>query len=229
MGFFSRQEYWSGLPCSPPGDLPDPGIKPGALTFPALAGRFFTTVPPGNQASLNVCFCTRVPTCQGRNLGGTTPLSGGWGWGFSYAQGPGPLPLPITPHAARHSSAGACLSCGSPGERAGAGPCFCLHRVPIQVFQDPLLQGARGHLGVSVLGSLALSTEAGLPSLWSFRAIGPQAGKGHRTPNLDRFPRLQEGRAPAEVLVAMPTHLSLATCRNVIGVCASALIWATFL
>ena len=27
MGF-SRQEYWTGLPCSPPGDLPDPGIKP---------------------------------------------------------------------------------------------------------------------------------------------------------------------------------------------------------
>ena len=28
MGF-SRQEYWSGLPCPPPEDLPDPGIKPG--------------------------------------------------------------------------------------------------------------------------------------------------------------------------------------------------------
>ena len=25
---FSREEYWSGLPCPPPGDLPDPGIKP---------------------------------------------------------------------------------------------------------------------------------------------------------------------------------------------------------
>jgi len=42
MGF-SRQEYWSGLPCPPPGDLPDPEIKPMSLTFPALAGRFFTT------------------------------------------------------------------------------------------------------------------------------------------------------------------------------------------
>ena len=30
MGF-SRQEYWSGLPCPPPGDLPDPGIKPASL------------------------------------------------------------------------------------------------------------------------------------------------------------------------------------------------------
>ena len=40
---FSRQEYWSGLPCLPPGDLPDPGIEPTSLTSPALAGRFFTT------------------------------------------------------------------------------------------------------------------------------------------------------------------------------------------
>ena len=41
MGF-SRQEYWSGLPCLPLGDLPDPGIKPASLSSPALAGRFFT-------------------------------------------------------------------------------------------------------------------------------------------------------------------------------------------
>ena len=40
---FSRQEYWSGLPCPPPGDPPNPGIKPVSLTSPALAGRFFTT------------------------------------------------------------------------------------------------------------------------------------------------------------------------------------------
>ena len=37
---FSRQEYWSGLPCPPPGDLPDPRIEP---TSPGLAGGFFTT------------------------------------------------------------------------------------------------------------------------------------------------------------------------------------------
>ena len=42
MGF-SRQEYWSGLPCLPLGDLPDPGIEPTSLTSPALAERFFTT------------------------------------------------------------------------------------------------------------------------------------------------------------------------------------------
>ena len=36
----SRQEYWSGLSFPPPGDLPDPGIKP---ISPALVGGFFTT------------------------------------------------------------------------------------------------------------------------------------------------------------------------------------------
>ena len=42
MGF-SSQECWSGLPCPPPGDLPNPGIKPMSLVSPALVGRFFTT------------------------------------------------------------------------------------------------------------------------------------------------------------------------------------------
>ena len=42
MGF-SRQEYWSGLPCPPPGDLPNPGIEPASLMSPALAGRFLST------------------------------------------------------------------------------------------------------------------------------------------------------------------------------------------
>ena len=42
MGF-SRQEYWNGLQCPPPGDLPNPGVEPMFLMSPALAGRFFTT------------------------------------------------------------------------------------------------------------------------------------------------------------------------------------------
>ena len=41
IGFF-RQEYWSGLPSLPPGDLPNPRIEPKSLMSPALAGRFFT-------------------------------------------------------------------------------------------------------------------------------------------------------------------------------------------
>ena len=40
---FSRKEYWSGLPCPPPGDIPHSGIEPASFICPALAGRFFTT------------------------------------------------------------------------------------------------------------------------------------------------------------------------------------------
>ena len=39
---FPRQEYGSGLPFPSPGDLPNPGIEPVSLAFPALAGGFFT-------------------------------------------------------------------------------------------------------------------------------------------------------------------------------------------
>ena len=60
MGF-SRQEYWSVLPFSSPGDLPGPGIK---LVSPALAGRFFTTEPPGKpphgQANIQISGCHAV-------------------------------------------------------------------------------------------------------------------------------------------------------------------------
>ena len=50
MGF-PRQEYWSGFPFPPPGDLPDPGIEPMS---PALAGGFFTTEPPGKLYMWNL-------------------------------------------------------------------------------------------------------------------------------------------------------------------------------
>ena len=42
---FSRQEYWSGLPCPSPGDLPDPGIKPASLASPVTAGKFHLGSP----------------------------------------------------------------------------------------------------------------------------------------------------------------------------------------
>ena len=42
MGF-SRQEFWSGLPYPPPGDLPNPGTEPPSLPYPALAGATSTT------------------------------------------------------------------------------------------------------------------------------------------------------------------------------------------
>ena len=54
MGF-SRHEYWSELPCPPPGDLPNLGIKPVPLMSPVLSGRFFTT-----SAS-----CEAQTSCQG--------------------------------------------------------------------------------------------------------------------------------------------------------------------
>ena len=66
MGF-SRQEYWSGLPCPPPGDLPDPGIEPVPIMSPALAGRFFTTsatweapLPRASDANDLICVFTHV-------------------------------------------------------------------------------------------------------------------------------------------------------------------------
>jgi len=40
---FSRQKCWSGMPCLPPGDLPDPGIEHTSRVSPVLAGGFFTT------------------------------------------------------------------------------------------------------------------------------------------------------------------------------------------
>ena len=51
---FSRQEYWSGLLFPTPGDLPQPGVKPTSLESPALAGKFFTTVPPYQTSDLQI-------------------------------------------------------------------------------------------------------------------------------------------------------------------------------
>ena len=59
MGF-SRQESWSGLPYLPPGNLPDPGIKPMSVVSPALAGGFFTLAPPGKLYNAPcVCMCVQ--------------------------------------------------------------------------------------------------------------------------------------------------------------------------
>ena len=59
-----RQEYWSGLPFSPPEDLPDPGME---SVFPALAGGFFTAEPAGQQEVLNV-HLVLVPSSSGSVL-----------------------------------------------------------------------------------------------------------------------------------------------------------------
>ena len=60
MGF-SRQEYWSGLPFPPPGDLPNPGIKPASLSSPILAGRFFTTSTTWESESHSVMSYSVTP------------------------------------------------------------------------------------------------------------------------------------------------------------------------
>ena len=59
MGF-SRQEYLSGLPCPPPGDLPNPGIEPTFPATPALQADF---LPLGHQeAPLESMNCPKSPT-----------------------------------------------------------------------------------------------------------------------------------------------------------------------
>ena len=47
---FSSQEYWSGLPCPPPGDLPNPGIKP---RFPTLQADSLLPEPQGKPQGKN--------------------------------------------------------------------------------------------------------------------------------------------------------------------------------
>ena len=62
MGF-SRQGYWSGLPCPPPGNLPDPGIEPVSL---ALQADSLPTEPPGKpiMECINVNFLVLIMYCS---------------------------------------------------------------------------------------------------------------------------------------------------------------------
>ena len=59
---FSRQEYWSGYPCPPPGNLPKLGIEPMSLASPALAGRFLIVCHLGSLLTIcmSVCSVTSV-------------------------------------------------------------------------------------------------------------------------------------------------------------------------
>jgi len=76
MGF-SKQEYWSGLPCPPPGDLPNPGIKPRSLTTPALAGRFFTTSTTWKAMTQWLRICLPMQEMQVPSLVQEDPICGG--------------------------------------------------------------------------------------------------------------------------------------------------------
>ena len=62
MGFF-RQGYWIGLPHSPPGDLPDLGIKLVFLISPALAGRFFTTSTTWGALDVEILKASKSKNC----------------------------------------------------------------------------------------------------------------------------------------------------------------------
>ena len=66
MGF-SRQEYWSGLPCPPPGDLSNPGIEP---TSPALAGSSLPLSHQGSPVGLYSCCLNVLPSSFLFNLPG---------------------------------------------------------------------------------------------------------------------------------------------------------------
>ena len=61
MGF-CRQDYWSGLPCCPPGDLSNPGIEPLSLMSPALAGRIFFTTGTSWEAWVILEWVTMPPS-----------------------------------------------------------------------------------------------------------------------------------------------------------------------
>ena len=66
MGF-SRQEYWSGLPCLPPCDLPDTGIEPVSPASPALAAGSLPLTPPGKSVRVewdNLSLEHSYPSCS---------------------------------------------------------------------------------------------------------------------------------------------------------------------
>ena len=79
MGFF-RQEYWSGLPSPPPGDLPNPVIKLMSLKSPALAAVSLTLASPGKST-------------------GTLKLFKDIGWLIYFKYSPPRSPLGISPQA----------------------------------------------------------------------------------------------------------------------------------
>ena len=68
---FSWQEYLSGLPFHPPGDLPNPRIEPTSPASPALAGKFFTTGALGISTNIEASNSTNAlsPASIGQGSG----------------------------------------------------------------------------------------------------------------------------------------------------------------
>ena len=96
---FCRQEYWSELPCPPPGDLPNPGIEPVSLTQPALAGGFFTTSATWEAPKIVVLMFSHVQLfVTPWTVAHSAPLSTGFSrqkyWSGLPCPPPGDLPNP---------------------------------------------------------------------------------------------------------------------------------------
>ena len=98
---FSRQEHWSGLPFPPPGDLPDPGIRPASLKSLALEGGFFTpsatweasilSVTPRKIIALGKLDPSQAPGFQ--HQGGPAAIPGVPSSGACRASAPPPLSM----------------------------------------------------------------------------------------------------------------------------------------
>ena len=105
MGF-SRQDYWSGLPFPPPGDLSDPGIEPESPASPGLAGGFFTTEPAGKplkrllpDSSPGGALVKNLPASAGDPRGKFDPWVGKMPWRRAWQ--PTPVFLPGELHGQR--------------------------------------------------------------------------------------------------------------------------------
>ena len=78
---FPRQEYWSGLPCPPPGDLPSPEIEFMSLISSALAEKFFMTWEARGQrrSSILLGWRLRDETSYANQAAGTVYINSIWG------------------------------------------------------------------------------------------------------------------------------------------------------
>ena len=65
---FSLEEYWNGLPCSSPGNLPDPGIKLASPKSPALASGFFTSSTTLEALNQHMCVCLLITSVMPDSL-----------------------------------------------------------------------------------------------------------------------------------------------------------------
>ena len=81
---FPGQEYWSGLPFSILGKLPDPGIQPASLASHALPGSFFTTAPSRNYQQ----FASTSWSCPEKAM---APHSSTLAWKIPWTEEPGRL------------------------------------------------------------------------------------------------------------------------------------------